>query len=570
MSEEPFILLVPQNAEPAHFPRSAPATRLISHKTESPLVDIFAGLTDPFWDALLKAPYGLTIDSTVCDGGALAALLEALSCDPRAARNANFTVQYASDVLFIRSEGFEVTTAAELGDVVAWKRTVGRHRILLLENMLESAARSEASASIPAPAAGAALSSSASDKSSQALTATGLPASLAAFVSSIPERGGGEGLRVQLFLLDRLLSWLRTTAKGAASSTTGALWSLRYVAASTAFELRHAATQDPPELFVSLSAISRVFMQSAAPQPSSTSTGGAAASRGRPDASERAQSQPAPSQTIPLQTTGKRPRERESGADTSAPHLQVGVSLAIIVPFREQKEQNRGEQLRRFAEAMPAYLTSAPHKVAAFHIIIVEQSNDGYKFNRAKLLNVGFMIAIDPDRKRKFGLAHRFDAFCFHDVDLLPSHPSLLQFYTMSPEPRPVHIAAVWQRYPYDNYVGGILTLSERQMMVTNGCVRARGCKVCGCRVATPCALLCSFPNNFWGWGGEDDEMYRRLRAADLLPLVRPPSHLAGSLTDMEDVLLAERGQYRCSAQVLKPRRMQPMLSNSQSAAVIQ
>jgi hypothetical protein len=37
--------------------------------------------------------------------------------------------------------------------------------------------------------------------------------------------------------------------------------------------------------------------------------------------------------------------------------------------------------------------------------------------------------------------------------------------------------------------------------------------------------------------------MYRRLKIAGLLPLLRPPPHLKGSITDVEDVLLAERGQ---------------------------
>ncbi len=57
------------------------------------------------------------------------------------------------------------------------------------------------------------------------------------------------------------------------------------------------------------------------------------------------------------------------------------------------------------------------------------QSDDGYKFNRGKLLNVGFRQAqthvplesSDPP----------FTAFCFHDVDLIPG-PRLAQWYVVS------------------------------------------------------------------------------------------------------------------------------------------
>ena len=61
----------------------------------------------------------------------------------------------------------------------------------------------------------------------------------------------------------------------------------------------------------------------------------------------------------------------------------------------------------------------------------MEQSDDGRKFNRGKLLNIGFDIA----RKNKCrpasntsttrtgnGQISNHDVFIFHDVDLLPGH----------------------------------------------------------------------------------------------------------------------------------------------------
>ena len=46
---------------------------------------------------------------------------------------------------------------------------------------------------------------------------------------------------------------------------------------------------------------------------------------------------------------------------------------------------------------------------ASFHIFILEQSRDGRKFNRGKLLNAGFDMSCND-----------YDVYIFHDVDLLP------------------------------------------------------------------------------------------------------------------------------------------------------
>ena len=69
--------------------------------------------------------------------------------------------------------------------------------------------------------------------------------------------------------------------------------------------------------------------------------------------------------------------------------------------------KKRKEHLDHFIPYMTAYLSKLG---VTFHIFIIEQSNDGRKFNRGKLLNIGFDLA-----------KHSHDVFIFHDVDLLPS-----------------------------------------------------------------------------------------------------------------------------------------------------
>lgn len=108
----------------------------------------------------------------------------------------------------------------------------------------------------------------------------------------------------------------------------------------------------------------------------------------------------------------------------------------------------------------------------------MEQSHDGRKFNRGKLLNAGFDIT-----------RHDFDVFVFHDVDLLPGVRSVVwrldremvwrhgcvtmsersvgmhtqddlgTYYAQLPERGPMHIAHVWDRYVLlvaDRYVNWV------------------------------------------------------------------------------------------------------------------
>lgn len=123
-----------------------------------------------------------------------------------------------------------------------------------------------------------------------------------------------------------------------------------------------------------------------------------------------------------------------------------------------------------------------------FHIYIIEQSDDSRKFNRGKLLNIGFQLA---------AAAGPYDTYVFHDVDLLPS-PELVPAYLEPPAGGPVHIARVWGRYSGNpKYIGGAVAFTGGDFRRING-----------------------FPNTFWGWGGEDDELRRRVDEVGFVGLV--------------------------------------------------
>lgn len=132
-------------------------------------------------------------------------------------------------------------------------------------------------------------------------------------------------------------------------------------------------------------------------------------------------------------------------------------------------------------------------------------------FNRAKLLNVGYLEALKD---------YNWDCFIFHDVDLVPENDRNL--YVCDNQPKHLVVgrnatgykwvlltqqitfiylfflvlewkSSVWLwvhwRFPvhrlrYKGYFGGVTALTRDQFRQVNG-----------------------FSNTYWGWGGEDDDL---------------------------------------------------------------
>ncbi|KAI5637572.1 beta-1,4-N-acetylgalactosaminyltransferase bre-4 [Phthorimaea operculella] len=103
-------------------------------------------------------------------------------------------------------------------------------------------------------------------------------------------------------------------------------------------------------------------------------------------------------------------------------------------------------------------------------------------FNRAKLLNVGFL---ESNRLREGG----WKCFVFHDVDRLPMDERNL--YTCPRQPRHMSASVDKDNYklPYADLFGGVSAMTYEQVQKVNG-----------------------FSNEYWGWGCEDDDMSYRIR----------------------------------------------------------
>ncbi|XP_060527909.1 beta-1,4-galactosyltransferase 7 [Cylas formicarius] len=159
--------------------------------------------------------------------------------------------------------------------------------------------------------------------------------------------------------------------------------------------------------------------------------------------------------------------------------------LAVLVPFRE-----RFEELLIFAPYMKDFLNGQNIN----HRVFILNQIDNYRFNRASLINAGFLLTKND-----------FDYIAMHDVDLLPLNHQLKYSY---PE-QPFHLAApeLHPRYHYAKFIGGILLINRDHFELVKG-----------------------LSNRYWGWGLEDDEFYVRLKDANLE--IRRPSNLATNVTN--------------------------------------
>nr|XP_025709190.1 beta-1,4-galactosyltransferase 5 isoform X1 [Callorhinus ursinus] len=141
--------------------------------------------------------------------------------------------------------------------------------------------------------------------------------------------------------------------------------------------------------------------------------------------------------------------------------------VAILIPFR-----NRHEHLPVLLRHLIPMLQRQRLRFAFY---VVEQVGT-QPFNRAMLFNVGFQEAMkDLD----------WDCLIFHDVDHIPE--SDRNYYGCGQMPR--HFATKLDKYmyllPYAEFFGGVSGLTVEQFRKING-----------------------FPNAFWGWGGEDDDLW--------------------------------------------------------------
>ncbi|XP_042313386.1 beta-1,4-galactosyltransferase 4 [Sceloporus undulatus] len=159
--------------------------------------------------------------------------------------------------------------------------------------------------------------------------------------------------------------------------------------------------------------------------------------------------------------------------------------VAILIPHR-----NRERHLLYLLEHLHPFLQ---RQQLDYGIYVIHQAGNA-KFNRAKLLNVGYLEALKEEN---------WDCFIFHDVDLVPEND--FNIYKCGSQPKHLVVGrnSTGYRLNYQGYFGGVTALTREQFSKVNG-----------------------FSNNYWGWGGEDDDLRIRVEMQKM-KIIRPSSSVA-------------------------------------------
>lgn len=175
-------------------------------------------------------------------------------------------------------------------------------------------------------------------------------------------------------------------------------------------------------------------------------------------------------------------------------------NIAIISIYRDNGNGERKRELDYFIKLMNRLL----EPYCNFHIYIIEQSEDGEFFNIGKLKNIGFVEA---------NKISEYDNYIFSDIDTIPDY-DLISYYFKKLK-YPISLALRGTRYMNNTkvnnkiFLGALLGFDKKQFLKING-----------------------YPNNFWGWGGEDEAIKIRLINSDINTFYYPKK---GTIIDMEE-----------------------------------
>ena len=168
-----------------------------------------------------------------------------------------------------------------------------------------------------------------------------------------------------------------------------------------------------------------------------------------------------------------------AGGEHTPANCSTRHNVAIIVPYRD-----RAAQLAVFLRHIHPFLQ---RQDLHYRVYIINQVDQNL-FNRAMLMNVGFAEAMKD---------FSWDCCIFHEDDR--------NLYTCPTQPRHMSVAVDKFKYklPYKTIFGGVAALSVAHFRKLNG-----------------------FSNQFWGWGGEDDDMADRIISHNLT-ITRPSPDIA-------------------------------------------
>jgi len=145
----------------------------------------------------------------------------------------------------------------------------------------------------------------------------------------------------------------------------------------------------------------------------------------------------------------------------------------ILIPYR-----NRERHLKYFIDnSVPLIEKYLPNT----KVVVIEQE-EGKKFNRGCVLNVGFK---EYENNTKY--------FITHDVDINPKEPTLKNYYNKDISDN--EVLGIYTSVC--DTLGGIIKISNNNIFKING-----------------------FPNDYWGWGAEDKALKNRADVYDIKKII--------------------------------------------------
>jgi hypothetical protein len=195
--------------------------------------------------------------------------------------------------------------------------------------------------------------------------------------------------------------------------------------------------------------------------------------------------------------------------------------ILIVVPYGNlTEEERRAEQRQLWIEHMKTYCESLLHK--DIHIIIAEQVSPKTLFNRGQLLNAGVFYFC-----QRHALAP--SNIVFHDIDMLPD-ANLVATYANGSKAMYLtpNTATHRKLYGFPLGAGGICSMKHEVFAKING-----------------------YPNTFWGWGGEDNAIEKRLKANG----IRASRNTRGDYKSTD----AQRTDHRSKMNFLKSKGLRNM-----------
>jgi len=225
-------------------------------------------------------------------------------------------------------------------------------------------------------------------------------------------------------------------------------------------------------------------------------------------------------------------------------------TMHVVGAYRDSGDNYRSKHLSIFIKQMKAIFEPR----TTLKILIIEQEGDREdyeslpsrlkqpntqmaRFNLGRLKNIGYHIASQDHTPTSY--------YVLSDVDLLPSE-ALIPSYLEFPK-RPIHLGHRGTRYEVPTnkgknkgkkrtFLGGVVSFGKPEFEKANG-----------------------YPNNFWGWGGEDDALNHRLNTQHI-QVTQPDA----PVIDLEELTREEKNQILKQQEAKEERKWEKVDADTQ------